>query len=268
VFDEFSGISRDVARQSGARIVLVATGAAVLAAAVGFAFGWPALTNLWPFMLYGLAPIFVASMLAAIGAPVVWIGSAREFAAIRAGAANILIAAGGIGAYSLWQSWSNPASFMQMFGLANIAVAMLAIFLLGATAREKWIDSRPTPVIVRVAFGSFAAILVAVGVALILRLDVFPWPLDDHSSRVYGFFFLGAAAYFVVGLLRPVWGNAKGQLVGFLAYDLVLIVPFVRLWPAVPSLSLTVYIAVLVASGALAIWFLLLSPKWRFGSVA
>ena len=41
--------------------------------------------------------------------------------------------------------------------------------------------------------------------------------------------FLGSAIYFAYGLQRPVWGNAKGQLLGFLAYDLVLIVPFVRL---------------------------------------
>jgi hypothetical protein len=266
VFDEIAAASRDVARQNGARILLVALGAAALVAAAGFTLGWPALTKLWPFMLYGLAPVFVASMLTAIGAPIVWIGLAREFAAVRAGAVNILIAAGGIGAYCLWRSWSDPASPLQIFALINLAVAMLALVLLTATAREAWIDRRPTPKLVLVAFGCFVAVLAAAGVALLLRQNVFPWPLDEHTSRVYGFFFIGAAAYFVFGLVQPVWGSAKGQLVGFLAYDLVLIVPFVRLWSAVPSLSLTVYIAVLVLSGALATWFLLLSSKWRFGS--
>ena len=50
---------------------------------------------------------------------------------------------------------------------------------------------------------------------------------------------------------------------GFLAYDLVLIVPFVRLWPASPSLSLAVYLAVIIASALLAIWYLALSAKYR-----
>ena len=69
--------------------------------------------------------------------------------------------------------------------------------------------------------------------------------------------------YFAYGLWRPVWGNAKGQLVGFLAYDLVLIVPFVRLWFSSPSLSLAVYIAVIAGSAVVSIWYLALSPRYR-----
>ena len=80
--------------------------------------------------------------------------------------------------------------------------------------------------------------------------------------------FLGSAVYFAYGLYRPVWGNAKGQLVGFLAYDLVLIVPFARLWPVAPSLSLAVYLAVIVVSALLAIGFLLVSPTYRLWSKA
>ena len=38
--------------------------------------------------------------------------------------------------------------------------------------------------------------------------------------------FLGSATYFAYGIVRPRWTNAGGQLAGFLAYDLVLIVPF------------------------------------------
>ena len=105
--------------------------------------------------------------------------------------------------------------------------------------------------------------LALVGVALVLRLDVFPWPLDRDTSIIYGAIFLGSAVYFTYGLTRPVWGNAKGQLLGFLAYDLVLIVPFVRLWFSVPSLSLAIYLAVIVTSALLAIWYLALSPRYR-----
>ena len=75
--------------------------------------------------------------------------------------------------------------------------------------------------------------------------------------------FLGAAVYFAYGLWRPVWGNAKGQLFGFLAYDLVLIMPFAKLWFSSPSLSLLVYLAVIAGSALLAIWYLALSPRYR-----
>src|SRR5881392_3773200 len=43
---------------------------------------------------------------------------------------------------------------------------------------------------------------------------------------MFGLIFLGAATYFIYGALDPHWGNAVGQLAGFLAYDLVLLSPF------------------------------------------
>jgi hypothetical protein len=43
----------------------------------------------------------------------------------------------------------------------------------------------------------------------------------------------------------------------------VLIVPFMRLWPASPTLSLAVYLTVIVASALMAIWYLALSAKYR-----
>jgi hypothetical protein len=48
---------------------------------------------------------------------------------------------------------------------------------------------------------------------------------------IYGWMCLGAAAYLGYVVLRPKWQNACGQLAGFLAYDLVLFVPFVLMLP-------------------------------------
>jgi hypothetical protein len=70
-------------------------------------------------------------------------------------------------------------------------------------------------------------------------------------------------------VIRPVWGNASGQLLAFLAYDLVLIGPYVAHWSAVSPtmrLSLGLYIAVLVYSGGLAIFYLAMNPPTRLGS--
>jgi len=72
--------------------------------------------------------------------------------------------------------------------------------------------------------------------------------------------------YFTYGIIYPYWGNAKGQLLAFLAYDLVLIVPFARRFATVPPemlLSLTVYTAVISYSALLAIFFLFLYRPTR-----
>jgi hypothetical protein len=48
----------------------------------------------------------------------------------------------------------------------------------------------------------------------------------------------------------------------------VLIVPYARLWPATAGdqrMALTVYIATLVVSAVIAVWFLLFNPIWKFG---
>ena len=60
-----------------------------------------------------------------------------------------------------------------------------------------------------------------------------------------------------------------GQLLSFLAYDLVLIVPFLSLFKTVQTeylIGLIVYVTVLNYSGALAVYYLFIHPQTRFGS--
>jgi hypothetical protein len=125
----------------------------------------------------------------------------------------------------------------------------------------------PTPL--RVGFVGSAVALVLVAVQPISESPhIFPWPLTGGSSVMYGLIFLGAAVYFVVGALEARWASATGQLIGFLAYDLVLIVPFVQRFGNVPAEhrpSQIVYTTVLVVSGTTAIWYLLLDPATRLG---
>ncbi|HMZ06679.1 MAG TPA: hypothetical protein PK078_03600, partial [Anaerolineales bacterium] len=107
------------------------------------------------------------------------------------------------------------------------------------------------------------------GGALVVHQPIFPWELNPDSSVVFGCIFLGDAFYFLYGLQRPHWHNALGQLLSFLAYDLVLIVPFILLFNTIePSryINLIIYIAVLVYSAAVAIYYLFLNPQTRFGS--
>ena len=81
-----------------------------------------------------------------------------------------------------------------------------------------------------------------------------------------GWFFLGAACYFLYGLVHPSWQKACGQLWAFLAYDLVLIVPYLLHFALarpeqLPSLLINTLI--LVYSAALAIYYLLLKQTTR-----
>ena len=60
--------------------------------------------------------------------------------------------------------------------------------------------------------------------------------------------------------------NAAGQLAGFLAYDVVLIVPFLQRLPTTPPEHLTgliIYTAVVTYSGLLAIYYLFLYRPTR-----
>ncbi len=124
------------------------------------------------------------------------------------------------------------------------------------------------PLPVRVSFGVFVVVLLLVGSALLLQVpNVFAWPLNPMSSALVGCFFLGSACYFLYGLIFPRWHTACGQLWSFLAYDLVLIVPFLLRAATVSSAqlpSLIVNTIILVYSAALALYYLLIKQETRF----
>jgi hypothetical protein len=83
---------------------------------------------------------------------------------------------------------------------------------------------------------------------------------------MFGLIFLGAATYFSYGVLDPHWGNAVGQLAGFLAYDLVLLAPFFEHFNIAQGgslVSLIIYVAFLLYSGALASYYLFASKATR-----
>jgi len=119
---------------------------------------------------------------------------------------------------------------------------------------------------VRRSFGVFAVVLTGAGSALLARAGIFPWQLGQQTSVMFGLIFLGAAAYFTCGAADPHWGNAAGQLAGFLAYDLVLIAPYLEHFRTARGgslISLIIYIAFLLYSGTLAAYYLFASDATR-----
>jgi len=96
--------------------------------------------------------------------------------------------------------------------------------------------------------------------------NVFAWTLNPVCSALVGSFFLGSSCYFLYGLFFPRWHTACGQLWSFLAYDIVLIVPYVLHFATVSSAqlpSLIINTFILLYSGVLAIYYLLIKKDTR-----
>ena len=253
------------------RTVLLVIGLGTLLLAVGFRMhvGW--VLQFWPVPSGPLSDIFVASIFAAIGGPLIWIAATNETAAIVSGSANLLVSNAGMTGTAFW-FWSTTGNAKLLgFGLFTLLITAICALLFWKLRRVPFKDNRPTPVVARIAFGVIGLVLAVVVTRLILILpNTFPWPLGPETSMFYGFIFLGTLVYFLYGMLFPVWGNAGGQMVGFLIYDLVLIGPYLRHYAKVaPEMlpSLMVYVGVLIASGLIALWFLFIHPATRFGAV-
>jgi len=230
-------------------VLVVATGVLVVQP--------PGLNDIWPFpettpMTY----YFVASILLAGGASIAWCLYANEPGALVGVGVDGVTIFMPMTAFVLIAGISRGDSALTISAVGAAAVAVSGAVLAWWARQFPIRDTRPTPLIARASMGLFAVLLVPAGIALVAGTSFLPWPVTDDLSVVVGLFFLGAAAYFAYGVARPIIGNAFGQLLGFLAYDLVLIVPFlVRLPTIQPEFrtSLYIYIAVLIYSGLVAL---------------
>lgn len=247
--------------------IFVIGGVIFLLLTAGFFFQLPAATAFWPWPDGRLSYIFISSIMAAIAAPLIWIGLSGEFAAARGGALNLTIASAGTAIYlfSLYARSGDERMLITAIASGIAAPLIAGIFLW--SRRLPFLDQRPMPGLVKASFIGFAVVLLIVGLLLVLqRPVVFPWPLKPESSVIFGLIFLGAALYFLAALQSPRWHAARGQLLGFLAYDLVLIGPFLAHFGAVlpeHRLSLLIYTLVLVYSGGLAIHYLFINRVTR-----
>lgn len=246
------------------RTTILLGGLVILGLAIGFIYQLPFATLLWPWPDGHLSYLFVGSILAAVSAAALWIGWTGELGALPAGSLNVFVIAGGCAIYFFQMVEARP----ELLGPAwmSIGFALLSGLTFLWSRRISLSESLPTPLPVRVSFGIFVASLLFAGTALILEQPVFPWKLNPDSSVIFGSIFIGDAFYFLHALFKPRWRNAAGQLLSFLAYDLVLIVPFLRLFGTVEPalrLNLIVYVIVLIFSAALAAYYLFLNPGTR-----
>lgn len=257
------------------QLILIAGGLGMLVLAWGFLNQAPWATKWWPLPDGPLSYTFIASMQAAIAAAMLWIGISQAFHMLVAGAINLFVMLSGTAIY-LWSAQATIAALQQAdephlsVSLLATAVTIFAVLNLGLlfwARRFQLTDPQPMPIGLRIAFVIFVLALVGVGGALVMQREgVFPWKLSGPTSALFGWMFLGDAFYFLYALLAPRWHNAATQLWSFLAYDLVLIPPFLLHFGKVEKdllPSLIVYTAILFFSAAVAVYYLLVNPTTR-----
>ena len=234
--------------------------------AVAFFFQWSPAIALWP--LEGTTPltfILLASFFAAAAASTLWpIVTGRAGALAGVGLDYVVILTPMAATFFVLAARGEPG--LALYGVILALGALFGAWLFWWGRRQPLDTTQPLPPLVRWSFVAFVLALLFVSVRLILRIPTLPWPLTPELSVLAGCLFLGAAAYFVYGLLRPSWANAGGQLAGFLAYDLVLIGPLLSRLPAIAPefrLSLIIYLVVVIYSGLLAVYYLFIHRPTR-----
>lgn len=253
------------------RSVLVGAGAIMGALALGFGLRLPWATALWPLPDGPLSFAFMASILAGAALPLLWIGASGALSALRGYALGFSVVNGGLAATALGVYSSTGQTSLLRFGLLAAALSALCVALLVWSPGDAG-DRRPMPPALAIPFALEVGVLALVGFGLVLKIpNVLPWPLRPESSMMYGWVFLGLALYFGYTLVRRTWQHTCGQLLGFLAYDLVLVGPLLgHIFAVKPEhrLGLAVAIAIILSSGALAVYYLFINRNTRLWSAA
>jgi len=242
------------------RIVTIGSGIFLLVLVAGYFWQLPWATATWPWPDGPLSYTFIAAIQAAIAAALLWIGVSQEWGAMAGGALNLVVMMTGLTIFFFFLSLPVYAVGCAVFALFNVG-------LFWWSHRLPLRDTRPTPRPVRLSFVVFTAVLLLVGGALLFNVPIiFPWPLNPDSAAIFGLIFIGDAFYFLYAVLRPRWHYAAPPLWSFLAYDVVLLVRFIPHFGTVKpehALSLYLYTAVLIYSGALAIYYLFIFRETR-----
>jgi hypothetical protein len=250
------------------RIFLLLISIVQVLAAVAFFVQLPMVVNLWPFP--GTTPltfIFIASIFAAAAASTLWAAGFEHYGALAGIGLDYLIILAPVAVLSFRLGASTGSPGLTSYGIFCVLGALFGLALFLWSVRIPMDTTLPMPGLVRWSFVVFIIALLIVSTQLIRQVPgIIPWAITPELSVVIGWMFMGAAAYFVYALLQPSWVNSGGQLAGFLAYDLVLIVPFLTRLPTVaPELRVQqiIYTAVVSYSGVLAIYYLFINGATR-----
>jgi hypothetical protein len=239
---------------------------------LGFCFQVPFIVALFPLPYSdNLNPLFIGSILMAAVASTGWCLWTKSYGALSGIMVDYVVSFIPLGIYG-WQLYSErPTPLLLGFVILSVIAVVFGAVMFRHTVRIPIPPAPPMPRLVRISFLVFVVGLLVLGGQLVLRTPgILPWQTTSATLIIYGWMFIGSASYFTYGLLRPSWHNAGGQLAGFLAYDLVLIVPFLLLLPEISRQrlpNLIVYLVVLSYSGLLAIYYLFINRQTRLFSL-
>jgi len=250
------------------RYFLFLVGAIQLLMAVAYLLQWPFMLELWPFE--GTTPLtftFVSPILTAAAASTLWVAASGNYGALAGIALDYVSILTPVAIFQFRLGAAGSDSRLTIYGILLTLTALLGLGLFLWRARIPVDRIIPLPRPVRWSFAIFIIVLVIVATRLIIKVpNVIPWKITPDLSVLIGWMFLGAAFYFAYSVARRSWYNAAGQLAGFLAYDLVLIVPFLERLPTIAPefrIGLIIYIVVVVYSGLLAVYYLFIhKPTW------
>lgn len=253
------------------RLLLLLVGLACGVLAFGYFTQAPWALATWPWKDGPLANIFVSSVLAAVSAAMLWVAVSGHLAGAAGGFLHVSTMVGGIGLVLLGGAIDAGAGPGAPALLCLVAAAT-GVVGFAWVRRLRLFDARPLPMALRVWCVIYLLILLPAGSALLLRVPgIMPWPVKPTTSAVYGCVFVAAAWSFAYPLLYPRIEHIRVGLVGFLAYDLVLLPPFFGHFDKVlPELriNLILYVSALIASALVSVHYLLISRDARVGSLA
>lgn len=200
---------------------------------------------------------FVGSVALAVAAQMLWIARTGWLAALRPSAWNLIVFAGGA-SQALFRSAAYASDGrVRAYAWLAAGAALAGVGVLVALRRARPGSDVHASRAVRLAFGAFAVLLVSIGTALLLGAPrVFPWPLGPDAAQVYAWIALGSGVFFAHLALTPSARTSRGALLGFLAYDVAVLLPLLThafRCPPGHGLSLAVYLAVVLVSGTLAV---------------
>jgi hypothetical protein len=250
-----------------ARAVAIGGGVAVIALGLGYFAGLPYAAASWPWSESPFDFLLVSAFLVAAGAVLVWLGTTGEWGAAKAATANVgaMNAGAAIFLGARFAATRDARLLVRAIAFAVFAAANLAVFLW--SRRHPIRDVRPAPRPVRVASAVYAAVLAVAATELLRRSEtIFPWALEATTETMFGWLFLGSAIYFAAGVGATRWHEVRGQLLAFLAYDLVLVVPYLAMFDGVYRdhlASLVVYVSVIIGSALFSAYYLFVHRATR-----
>jgi hypothetical protein len=256
--------------EQGVRRALLLTGVLAGLLAAGYFVQAPWAVDTFPWRETRLSNIFVASILAAVAGAMLWVSLAGRVAGAAGGFLHVATMAAGLAMVFSARVVDGPRQAVDGYTLGCWLVAASCVAAFAHARRLPAVDTRPVPRSLRIWAVLYILILLPAGAALLAQVPgIMPWPVRPEMSRVCGWVFLSAAWSFVYPLLRPQMEYMWVGLVGFLAYDAVLIMPFLQLLPKVqPALqnSLLLYLTALFVTAAVSLYYLFLSPATRLRS--